>query len=172
MDGNMNQLASNSARNSSPRLPLVRAIHTAVRGRARYQVLGLQGSIELKHDLEGRLAREVGIRSIRASATSGNVLVMFEPTQTIAAIATLIQQIVAGFRDRGRFRRSTNTPIDSVPQQPLPDRQLPTSTPTDPDRQAEAWHLVEAERILANFQTSGESGLSEQQFQIQILTTG
>jgi P-type Ca2+ transporter type 2C len=64
----MNKLVSNSTR-----LPLVKAIHTAVRGRARYQVLGLQGSIELKHYLEGRLAREVGIRSIRASATSGNM---------------------------------------------------------------------------------------------------
>jgi P-type Ca2+ transporter type 2C len=97
----MNKLVSNSTKS-----PLVTAIHTAVRGRARYQVLGLQGSIGLKHDLEGRLAREVGIRSIRASATSGNVLVLFEPTQTVAAIATLIQQMVTGFRDRFRHRES------------------------------------------------------------------
>jgi P-type Ca2+ transporter type 2C len=152
----MNKLVGNSTK-----LPLVTAIHTAVRGRARYQVLGLQGSIGLKHDLEGRLATEVGIRSICASATSGNVLVLFEPTQTVAAIATLIQQMVTGFRDRGRFSRSTNTPMNSDPQPPRTEGKLPTSTPTDLDRQAEAWHLVETERILTNLQTSADSGLSD-----------
>jgi hypothetical protein len=51
--------------------------------------------------------------------------------------------------------------MNSAPGQPLPDRQLQTSTPTNPDRQSEAWHLVETEQILTNLQTSADSGLSD-----------
>jgi hypothetical protein len=55
-------------------------IRHALRGRLRIHVPGL--TEPHRQAIEGRLARLPGVRSVRASALTGNVLVQFDPTTT------------------------------------------------------------------------------------------
>jgi hypothetical protein len=68
-------------------------------GRVRFKVLGLRGSGPFAAYLENRLRAQPGIRRVSASATTGNVLVLFAATHTVEALATLIQDFT--FLDEG-----------------------------------------------------------------------
>lgn len=81
--------------------PLVRAIHTAVKGRARYKVNGLYRSEALKRYLELRLSKEEGIGQVRANHDTGNVLVLFHSNFSPNAIASLLETIVWDYRKQG-----------------------------------------------------------------------
>ncbi|GAA6623751.1 phosphatase PAP2 family protein [Scytonema sp. NUACC26] len=78
--------------------PLVQALHTAVKGRARYKVNGLYRSEAFKRYLELRLSNEKGIRQVSANSYTGNVLVLFPYDRNPNAIALLIQNIVFDYR--------------------------------------------------------------------------
>jgi membrane-associated phospholipid phosphatase len=73
---------------------LVRTIHSAVKGRARYKVNGLYGSEALKRYLGFRLSKAAGIVQVSANTWTGNVLVIFHPDFSPNAIALLLQDIV------------------------------------------------------------------------------
>ncbi len=77
---------------------LVRAIHTAVKGRARYKVNGLYSCDGLKIYLELRLSEEKIIEQVRANPVTGNVLIFFHRDKSANAIALLIQGIVLDYR--------------------------------------------------------------------------
>ncbi|MDM9380078.1 phosphatase PAP2 family protein [Chlorogloeopsis sp. ULAP01] len=81
--------------------PLVQPLHTAVKGRARYRVNGLYGSQALKKYLELRLSQEAKIAEVRANNFTGNILVIFNSSQSPNAIASLIQDIVLDYRIQG-----------------------------------------------------------------------
>jgi membrane-associated phospholipid phosphatase len=81
-----------------PDNPLVQAIHTAVKGRARYKVNGLYRSEAIKRYLELRLSGKKGIAQVRANHYTGNVLVLFHPNFSPNAIAQLIQDIILDYR--------------------------------------------------------------------------
>ncbi|KAB8333931.1 phosphatase PAP2 family protein [Scytonema tolypothrichoides VB-61278] len=81
--------------------PLVRAIHTAVKGRARYKVNGLYRSEALKRYLELILSKEEGIGQVRANHDTGNVLVLFHSDVSPNAIASLLERIVWDYRKQG-----------------------------------------------------------------------
>src|SRR5215510_5293145 len=74
---------------------MIRAVHTAVRGRARYTVPGLYGSEVLKKRLEFRLGACEGIQDIAASTRTGNVLVRFQPDLSVEAVAALLGNVLA-----------------------------------------------------------------------------
>jgi undecaprenyl-diphosphatase len=67
--------------------PLVQAIHTVVKERARYKVSGLYQEETLKRYLEFRLSQEEIIAQVRANHFTGNVLVIFHPDFSANAIA-------------------------------------------------------------------------------------
>ncbi|MBC1297436.1 PA-phosphatase, partial [Nostoc sp. UCD122] len=101
----------------------VQAIHTAVKGRARYKVNGLYHSEALKKYLESRLLEDKIISQVRANSYTGNLLVIFNPDESLNAnavseacptgqggsslrdaarttIALLIQEIVLDYRKK------------------------------------------------------------------------
>ncbi len=77
---------------------LIKAIHTAVKGRARYKVNGLHHSEALKNYLEFRLLREETITNARANHLTGNILVFFQPNWNLNAIALLLYNIVLDYQ--------------------------------------------------------------------------
>jgi CpcD/allophycocyanin linker domain/Heavy metal associated domain 2 len=95
----MNSYLQNSHTNSSP---VVRAIHTAVKGRARYKVHGLYGSESLKKYIELKLKNQEAIRDVFANPLTGNVLVTFQPNFSFKTIALLIKDIVLYFQEQSR----------------------------------------------------------------------
>src|SRR5262245_805934 len=77
---------------ASSRLPAVRIVFVAVRGRARLQVEGVRGRPAYAARLEARLAGAHGVCQAHASSTTGNVLVLFDAAKLdlqslIAAVA-------------------------------------------------------------------------------------
>src|SRR5262249_6316190 len=70
----------------------VTIVFVAVRGRARLPVAGIRGRSACAARLQARLAATHGVRQSSASATTGNVLVLFDPAKIdlrslIAAVA-------------------------------------------------------------------------------------
>ena len=92
----------------------VQAIHTAVKGRARYKVNGLYHSEALKRYLESRLLEQEIISQARANSYTGNVLVIFRPDKSLNAIALLIQEIVLDYRKKASKSLVSSTQTQSV----------------------------------------------------------
>lgn len=115
---------------------MVRAIHTAVKGRARYRVEELYRSPSLQRYLERSLARRSGIIKVTASSVTGNLLVKFNPDRTPDEIADLIEKSISTYQE--------NKPesISQAEEQPT-----------------ENWHLLELNTVLAKFSTSADLGL-------------
>jgi len=72
----------------------VRPLHTAVPGRIRVSVDGLQASPRLKRIIEHGLASKSGIVSTEASTLTGNVLVLYDPQRPTRRIVDLIAALV------------------------------------------------------------------------------
>ncbi len=152
--------------------PLVRAVHKAVPGRARFHVEGLCRSVALKDFLERELAGRDEIESISASAITGNLLVEFNSHLGHDDVASLIEHILRNARPEdvrinssklngtsspdataGRlsnFSRGQNGVVSSVLGKGG------TEQPSEP------WQVVDAATALARCGTSPKSGLSEQ----------
>jgi membrane-associated phospholipid phosphatase len=94
--------------------PLIRAIHTAVLGRARYKISGLRDSTALKKYLELRLSQEEIIARAAANHLTGNILVMFQPDVHPQAIAWLLEGIVLDYRKGVRKLPSSTAPEFSL----------------------------------------------------------
>ncbi|MBD2440713.1 phosphatase PAP2 family protein [Nostoc sp. FACHB-110] len=77
---------------------VIRAIHTSIKGRARYKVRGLHNSLALKQYLEFRLSKAENIFQASANHLTGNVLVLFHPDVNLQAIAWLLQNMVLDYR--------------------------------------------------------------------------
>ncbi|MFS0517827.1 phosphatase PAP2 family protein [Nostoc sp. UIC 10607] len=122
----------------------VQAIHTAVKGRARYKVNGLYHSEALKRYLESRLLEKEIILQARANTYTGNILVIFHPDKSLNAnpfgegcpigqggsslvygrlrqrdatqttIALLIQEIVLDYRKKGSKLAASSIPSQLV----------------------------------------------------------
>ncbi|WP_445634450.1 Phosphatidic acid phosphatase type 2/haloperoxidase domain-containing protein [Nostoc sp. DSM 114161] len=76
---------------------LIEAIHTAVKGRARYKVSGLKHSQSLKNYLVSRLSQEKIIGQFQVNNLTGNVLVIFNRDLSPNAIALILQNIVLDY---------------------------------------------------------------------------
>ncbi len=149
---------------------MVEAIHTAVAGRARFKVEGLYRSKSLEKLLESRLARLQDISRASANALTGNVLVCYNSGNNPQTIAALIEEIVSDCL--------------TSPQQcsfPVPIKAGTALGPEDQatvldrfkglfaypaEQQVQPWHRLEAEAVLAAWQTSREMGLSLKAVQI------
>ena len=144
---------------------MVQAIHTTVPGRARFRVEGLYRSEPLKRLLEFRLARNLEISQVSASALTGNVLVCFNSGNTPQTIESLIAGIV---REHQRHLHNGTLPAPSGEAEGTsvtPDWTSPLDTIRNYFYGSEAqpqepWHLLEMDEALARYQTSKDSGLS------------
>ncbi|MFN6541264.1 MAG: phosphatase PAP2 family protein [Nostoc sp. EkiNYC01] len=90
---------------------LIQAIHTAVKGRARYKVSGLKHSPSLENYIETRLSQEKTIAQFQVNHFTGNVLVIFHPDFSPNAIALILQNIVLDYTKI--FKKLLITKIDT-----------------------------------------------------------
>ncbi|MDZ8185294.1 MAG: HAD-IC family P-type ATPase [Nostoc sp. ChiSLP02] len=163
----MNNDFSNSRYSKNP---IVRVIHTAVKGRARYKVEKLHHSQPLKQYIELRLNNEAGIRDVFANPLTGSVLVTFQQNFNPKAIASLIQKIVLDFQGKattslarasvnGRVKHKTQHLSSVSKTKDLPNKigKLPTS---GQKQQILPWHILKVDTAIADLHTSATSGLS------------
>ena len=158
---------------------MVRAVHTAVSGRARYSVPGLRRSPSLKAHLEAELSRDRGIRLVSASPLTGNVLVLYDPDRTAAEIAHALESLLptgAATEEEKRAER----PLSPVPTPRRADLRArhplggkPDASPRSLRRRLDEaegalpltlWHLRHSSEALETFRSDGATGLSEEAY--------
>jgi P-type Ca2+ transporter type 2C len=117
--------------------PAVLPIHTEVPGRARFRVDGVKRNDRARRALELALAGR-GIHSVSASATTGTVLVLFEPGHDLIEITRRVGAAAARAFD---------------PQAP------------DGGAAGKAWHAMDADAVIAavGSRPSGLSGTEAEQ---------
>ncbi|BAB74944.1 HAD-IC family P-type ATPase [Anabaena sp. FACHB-709] len=131
---------------------MIQAIHTGVKGRARYKVKELYHSLSLKEYLERSLVNQPEIINVSANISTGNVLVLFSPKYNYKQIANLIDQVILNYRKIHQqvqpFKSNKiikkSKQISGVKQQ-----------------RSENWHLMPASTVVDTFNTSA-SGLSSE----------
>jgi Ca2+-transporting ATPase len=151
---------------------VVQTVHTAVKGRARFRVLGLYRSEALKQRLESHLSNIDGISQVSANVLTGNVLVVFNSGATPPQIASLIIAIASEPHQGNHQPGSTPTdppdPKDEDPQSSNSNtlsafgKQLADLLPHPKEIAVQPWHLIESDRIIASLKTSQVTGLSEE----------
>lgn len=145
-------------------VPLVQAIHTAVKGRVRYKVHGLKHSEYLKKYLEFRLLNHKGIQQVRANPDTGNVIVIFQPSLSTNAIALLIEKIVRDYNKQSKkspvMTVYTGSVLEKVKNPSINQRKLHQPTTPDQEQKISPWHLLEANAVISGFNSSAVSGLS------------
>jgi Ca2+-transporting ATPase len=130
--------------NQGGELFFVKIVHGTVKGRCRYKVRGLLRSKAMKQYLEFNLSLHKDIKTVRANVLTGNILLYFQPAQTVIEIATIINSLV---RD---YSQPPQESAEFVREQA--EFSLTSSVP---------WHLQEIEAIIAELNTSKDSGLSQ-----------
>ena len=148
---------------------MITAIHTAVKGRVRYKLTELYGSVPLKRLLEVWLVEHAESQEVSASTLTGNVLVRFRPDLSLAAVASLLADVMADYEDTVRRRDGApnvgpRSNVNPRPQQPAADmpagsRKAVRRAVTHGKEQDRAhWHLLEAEAVVATLETSPTTG--------------
>jgi P-type Ca2+ transporter type 2C len=168
---------------------LVRTIHSAVKGRARYKVHGLYGSEALKRYLGYKLSKEEGIVQVSANIYTGNVLVMFRPDFSPQAIALVIKRIVLDFQSKNK-ESLAKVPAKKVNVnhgreqgqlriQPTFSRKMTKLATSSLEQQILPWHILQADTAIAkltegiaDLHTSTTSGLSHITAQAQLQKYG
>ncbi|MBH8562184.1 cation-translocating P-type ATPase [Nostoc sp. CENA67] len=131
---------------------MIKAIHTKVKGRARYKINELYRSPSLKNYLERSLSHNPEITYISANPLTSNVLVTFKQENSINKIATLIHQAVLDYQ-----KKSQPTQIEKIEKVPKTRQSLAHAK----EQRQENWHLMPADKILDTFNTS-TSGLTHE----------
>ncbi len=153
---------------------MVKAIHTAVRGRARYKIDGLFRSGQLRRFLESRLAQHRDIINYSVSDLTGNALVIYNSGNTPQSIAAVLEVIVSEYRKGGngggpsRAVRQTTTETE-VSQKPEPGRHLRSRRKLRKliidaeDQSVQSWHVLEASSVVRAFDVDSARGLTDEQ---------
>ncbi len=165
---------------------MVQAVHTSVKGRARYKVEGLYRSEQLKQQIEQDLAEHKWILSFSINTLTGSVLVLFESqngNNHASAIVSLLNAVVE--RTKGELVQGKEDRFPSAPQEKgmarvslSPTAVTPSFTPTGKevptlrtvrkevsnaeDQQEEPWHCMAKKDVLQRWGTSASNGLSEE----------
>lgn len=156
----------------------VEPLHATVRGRARIRVPGLYHSNQLAHQLEQSLRAHPRVRTVSASARTGNVLVLFEQGLELDDVCRMLdgaiadQEGVLSLPPRGRRRTSDSRMAALVTTAWRKARSGRHRSPGESDTDAEGqviqvafsedetpWHTRTKEEIIAMLDSSGTDGL-------------
>lgn len=136
---------------------MIQAIHTSVKGRARYKVKELYRSPSLKSYLERSLAKNPEITYVSANPLTSNILVRFHQTNS-NKIKSLINQAVLKYQKNPEFHQIEK----------LTDFKKSRQTVVNAKEQnRENWHLMAADKVIDAFNTS-KSGLSHDSAKVNL----
>ncbi|WP_414752502.1 cation-translocating P-type ATPase [Anabaena sp. CCY 9910] len=131
---------------------MIQAIHTSVKGRARYKVKELYRSLSLKEYLERSLVNQPEIIDVSANISTGNVLVFFSPKYNYKQIAYLIDEVILNYqKSNQQVQPFTSAKIVKKTQRISGVKQ----------QKIENWHLMPASTVVDTFNTSA-LGLSSE----------
>lgn len=132
----------------------VRVIHAAVKGRARLEVKGLYRCEPARGRIESALARHAGIRQASANILTGRLLIVFDPEREVEEIAVLVERVLA--------------PTPMASKQPTASHGAGPA----PVQEGSDWHVLPANAVLADLETSSQRGLSQDSVQQKLRRFG
>ncbi len=152
---------------------MVRPVHVAVKGRARFKVAGLYRSALLKDRIELTLNSLDGIREASANTHTGNVLVYFNSHNTPESIASAIAAAVYDCKSQHCNNHSSENKEDAdgiipprLKQAPgeqvrpvVTRRKLRKSIVKAEEQKPDPWHQMDAREVAGKFGTSRHFGL-------------
>ncbi|MGD8941267.1 MAG: HAD-IC family P-type ATPase, partial [Gammaproteobacteria bacterium] len=101
--------ASQSARQGKHVIKIIiKPLHTAVKGRARYYISALYRQENFAAQLTRQLSVMEAITESAVSTSTGNVLIHYQPTLSVNEVTTLVQKAVQ--RAASSFKYTKNTP--------------------------------------------------------------
>ncbi|MCL0085361.1 HAD-IC family P-type ATPase [Thermodesulfovibrionales bacterium] len=163
---------------------MIRPVHTAVKGRARYKVEGLYRSESLKRHIETGLLERRDIRYVSANILTSNILVLFNTVNSHNTITSAIEASVLEYKKQIPFAFSPKTndsngsgitarfnslsesredrPAVSIGSRnkTLSKRRLRRPIMQAEGQRVEQWHLMNADKVLDLMETSKDAGLS------------
>ena len=157
---------------------MVKAVHVAVSGRARFKVKGLYRSEGLGSEIGARLSSYKGIEEASVNVLTGNVLVYYHSINAPSEIASVIEGIARDYfrQNNGNGGGSNNGNNGSRTSEKRPARMQPVrqhsgeravsrrrlrqSVVHAKGQQVEEWHLKATDEALTAFATSKQTGLS------------
>ena len=138
---------------------MVRAVHTAVEGRARFKVEGLRGCPGLQSHLESGLLRNEAVSEVSSNIRSGNCLIKYNAGCDLESIAAIIESVVREYGNDDTLRP------DVSPAAMVIDKARGVLFPeiVREEQPDEAWHTLHAPAALSAFESSAEYGLYGEQ---------
>ena len=130
---------------------MIKAIHTKVKGRARYKVNQLYGSLLLERYLERSLGNNPEIIYVSANSLTSNILVIFTNKHSFQSIGLLLETTLRKFQEK-----SSLTPTESL----LNNQRLVINDANQEN--TDNWHLMTADRVIDRLNSAKISGLSSE----------
>ena len=163
--------------------PWVEPLHVAVPGRARFHVHGLHRSERVATRLERALGAHAGVRKVRASLRTGNILVFFDPVLSFTQVGQIIETAMSSAqseavplrrhlsRPRWESRLARTIVASWRHAKTVRDRNA-SSSPSAAGGQVirvgfpqagPQWHVCTDEEIIQRLQSCRTSGLASEQ---------
>lgn len=140
--------------------PFLRPIHDAVPGRVRFKVGPLHGEKDLKSALERELRGHEGIRSAKANALTGTLLVVFDQNLDRECISLAVTAILESYRGNGNGRRTRTDALTmrAHPRAAPGDKASWAAMPAG--EHGQAWHTLPLSAVMARLDADRAQGLT------------
>lgn len=143
---------------------MIQAIHTNIKGRARYKVKELYRSPNLQQYLERSLVSYPEIVDVSANILTSNILVKFSKEISWRQIAKIIEAAISKYcNNTGLF------PAEKVNKNIKPSKLSVIKSSGQPK---ENWHLMTVDNVIQKLNTSETSGLSHKSAREQLTQYG
>jgi P-type Ca2+ transporter type 2C len=139
-------------RNTGAKIAVIQAVHTKVKGRARYKVTELYNSPEVKTYLERSLLNYPEITFVSANPLTSKILVHFPKGKSYQDIAAIIESILL------TFKKKSNLVTENKSKKPSKSNKLAVTN--SQEQTQEDWYLLPADKVIHKLDTSQTLGLS------------
>ncbi|MBU7582690.1 MAG: cation-translocating P-type ATPase [Nostoc sp. TH1S01] len=133
---------------------MIQAVHTKVKGRARYKVEELHNSAELKNYLERSLLNYPEIHFVNANPLTSKVLVYFPKEKSYKDIAAIIDSVVLTYKSKSKLMPAKKS------EKNFKNNKQTLTNPKQPT--GEDWYLMPADKVLYRLNSSQTLGLSRE----------
>ena len=130
---------------------MIKAIHTKVKGRARYKVNKLYGSLLLQKYLERSLGNNPEIIYVYANSLTSNILVIFTNKYSFQGIGLLLETTLRKFQEKSSLTQTESW---------LNNQRLVINDAKQ--KNTDNWHLITADRVIDRLNSAKISGLSSE----------
>lgn len=154
---------------------MLQAIHTAVPGRARFRVQGLNGANGFKGRLEEQIRQHAKIKSVSASSITGTVLVHFDAGTDFATVEECLKNAFEACKNEAReFDNPSRTNVAAAAgrtknsiQGQLARSKVSKKVKTTlkhlshshEDQTVQAWHTCSPQEVLSLLGSNNDVGL-------------